>query len=198
MFWIGSLPRKWSMRKMRSSGRWRCRIVFSSRAEAWSRPKGFSTITLASWMQPPLASPSVTVANMLGGGGRGEHARRDGQVVQGPLGVAQGLAELLEGLGVGVVAVDVAQQPRQLGERLLVDLAVVLEAVVGPPAQLFQVPTRPGHADDGHVQAAALDQCLEGGEDLLVGEVAGGTEEHDGVGTHAVDRTAPWSRCRLP
>ena len=76
----------------------------------------------------------------------GEHARRDGQVVQRPLGVAEGLAQPLEGPGVGVVAVDVAQQRRQLGERLLVDLAgtlaVVLQAVVGPLAQLGQRPSR--------------------------------------------------------
>ena len=67
MFWIGSLPRKWSMRKMRSSGRWRCRIWLSSRAEARSRPNGFSTITRAPSIAPAAASPSVTVANMLGG-----------------------------------------------------------------------------------------------------------------------------------
>ena len=55
------------MRKMRSSGRWRCRIWLSSMAEARSRPNGFSTITRALSMLPAAARPSVTVANMLGG-----------------------------------------------------------------------------------------------------------------------------------
>ena len=81
--------RKLSMRKMRSSGRWRCRTWLSSRAEARSRPNGFSTITRASSMQLGRGQP-------LGHGG--EHARRDGEVVQRPLGVAQGLAQPLEGL----------------------------------------------------------------------------------------------------
>jgi hypothetical protein len=69
---------------------------------------------------------------------------------------------------------------------------------VGPLAQPLQVPPRAGHADDGHVQAVPLDQSLEGREDLLVGEVTGGAEEDDGVGTLAVDLTAPWSGCPLP
>jgi hypothetical protein len=38
----------------------------------------------------------------------------------------------------------------------------------------------------------ALGQAEQGREDLLVGEVAGGPEEHEGVGTLAVDRAAPW------
>jgi len=96
---------------------------------------------------------------------------------------------------VGVVAVDVAQQARQAGEGLLVDLAlagVVLHALAGPLAQPVQVPARAGDPDDGHVQAVALDQAQQSREDLLVGEVAGGAEEHEGVGTLAVDRAPPW------
>jgi hypothetical protein len=116
--------------------------------------------------------------------------------VQRPAGVAELLAEPLEGPGVVVVAVDVAQQLRQPGEGLLVELAlaagVVLDALAGPPAQLGQVPARPGHSDDRDVETVALDQPQEGGEDLLVGQVAGGAEEHDRVGMLAVDRAAPW------
>jgi hypothetical protein len=115
--------------------------------------------------------------------------------VERPLGVADGLAQALEGAGVGVVAVDVPQQVGQPAERLLVDLAlaeVVLNALAGPLAQPGQVPARAGDPDDRHLQAVPLDQPEQGREDLLVGEVAGGAEEDEGVGTLAVDRAAPW------
>jgi hypothetical protein len=54
-FSIGSLPRKWSMRKTDDSGKARWSTWFSSRAERRSRPKGFSTTTRA-----PLVSPSAS------------------------------------------------------------------------------------------------------------------------------------------
>ena len=44
---IASFPRKWSMRKIESSGNADLAMRFSSRAEARSRPKGFSTMTRA-------------------------------------------------------------------------------------------------------------------------------------------------------
>ncbi len=43
------------------------RAVELDRAEARSRPNGFSTITRASCAQPTAARPCTTVANMLGG-----------------------------------------------------------------------------------------------------------------------------------
>src|SRR5262249_44760409 len=46
-------------------------------------------------------------------------------------------------------------------------------------------PSRLRHADDGHVEVAAACHRLERGEDLLVGEVAGGPEEDEGVGTRS-------------
>ena len=55
------------MRKMADSGKNWWSVRLSACAEARSRPKGFSTITRASFAQPDLASPSTTVANMLGG-----------------------------------------------------------------------------------------------------------------------------------
>ena len=58
-----------------------------------------------------------------------EQAGRDGQVVGRVLGGAEFLAEGLEGRRVLVVAVDVAEQAAELGERGLVDAAVLFEAV---------------------------------------------------------------------
>ena len=54
------------MRKMADSGRKRCSVSLSARAEARSLPKGFSTTTRACAGNSP-ASPSTTVAKRLGG-----------------------------------------------------------------------------------------------------------------------------------
>ena len=112
-----------------------------------------------------------------------EHARRDGQVVGRAAGRAELLAQRREGGVVVVVAVDVAQQLQQLLEGRLVDAAAVLgEAVAGALAQLLERPARLGDADDRHREVAAADHRLQRREDLLVGQVAGGPEEHQGVG----------------
>src|SRR5262249_55993240 len=59
---------------------------------------------------------------------------------------------------------------------------VVLEAVLGPGLELLEVPARLGHADDRHVQVAALLHRLKRREDLLVREVSGRAVEHERVG----------------
>src|SRR3546814_3645280 len=97
--------------------------------------------------------------------------------LQRVFGGAQFLAQALEGAGVVVVAVDVAQLRRELFESRLVDAAVVLEAVAGAFAQLVDRPARMGHADHRHVEPAARDHRLQRGKDLLVGKVAK-SEEH--------------------
>ena len=96
--------------------------------------------------------------------------------------------------GVVVVAVDVVQLRRQLGEGVLVDAAVVLEAVAGAFAQLFDGPAGAGHADHRHVELAARDHGLQRGEDLLVREIAGGAEEHECVGSGSQAGSSP-GRC---
>ncbi len=55
------------MRKMADSGRKRCSVSLSARAEARSLPKGFSTTTRASLKHWERASPSTTVPKKLGG-----------------------------------------------------------------------------------------------------------------------------------
>ena len=49
-------------------------------------------------------------------------------------------------------------------------------------SKLIEVPTGLGHADDRHVEVAALHHRLQRREDLLVGQIAGGAEEDQGVG----------------
>ena len=55
------------MRKMADSGRKWCSVSLSSRAEARSLPKGFSTTTRACFRQLAWARPSTTVPKRLGG-----------------------------------------------------------------------------------------------------------------------------------
>src|SRR5262249_58315998 len=69
----------------------------------------------------------------------------------------------------------------QLREGLLVEAAVLGHALPRALDELVLGPARLGHADDGRVQPSALDELLQGGEDLLVGEVAGGAEEDQRV-----------------
>jgi hypothetical protein len=67
MFCAGSLPRKWSMRKICSSWNTSCSLPLSVTALARSVPKGFS-MTMRERSTSP-ASPSVrtTVSAALGG-----------------------------------------------------------------------------------------------------------------------------------
>ena len=84
---------------------------------------------------------------------------------------------------VGVVALDEVEPIVQPLQHLLVDRVdrladrlrgVLPEVVVGPVA--------PGDADDGHVELASALHVVERREQLSLGEVAGGAEQHEGIG----------------
>ena len=55
------------MRKIRSSGKDWWRMALSSRAEARSRPKGFSTTTRPRLVRPTSSSDSITRGKADGG-----------------------------------------------------------------------------------------------------------------------------------
>ena len=55
------------MRKMVRFGKIACRVWFRARAEARSRPKGFSITTRAPCALAVAARCSITTGNMLGG-----------------------------------------------------------------------------------------------------------------------------------
>ena len=175
------------MRKMRDSGSARCSVAFSARADARSRPNGFSTTTRA---------PSVQPAQQLLDDRR-EHAGRDGKVVQS--GAARPPARARSRtnvVGVGVVAVDVAEAGGQRRERGLVDPAAVL-GQAGPRA-LDELRERPPGLRDAHdrkIQVPASGHRLQRREDLLVGEIARRAEEHQRVGAGAVG--SQWGRRHL-
>jgi len=59
---------------------------------------------------------------------------------------------------------------------------VLFDAVFRAGLELVEVPAGLGDADDRKREAFILDHALEGGEDLLECEVAGGAEEHKGIG----------------
>ena len=112
-----------------------------------------------------------------------EHARRNRQVVQRALRAAERVAQRRERRRRRVVAVDVAQQPTSFAKAASSTLAVLVDAVLGARSRAgpaFQPDSR--HADDRHVELAAPHQRVQRGEDLLVGEIAGGAEEHQRVG----------------
>jgi hypothetical protein len=115
-----------------------------------------------------------------------EQHGRDGEVVQRPPGGTQLSADGLKRRGVPVVAVDVAQQAAQRAERRGIDAAVLVEAVLGASLELFKIPAGLRHADDRHVEVAALHHCLQRGKDLLVRKIAGGAEEDDGIRVNVV------------
>ena len=152
-------------------------VASSCWAEARSRPKGFSTITRAPLAQPDLSRPSID---------GGEHAGRDGQVVRGMLRRAEQFAQRREGGRIVVIAVDVLQELDQFGEGGRIEAAVLGQAVLGAGAELLERPAGFGDADHGHVKISAQDHLLQRREDLLVGEIAGGAEEYQGVGKHRV------------
>ena len=113
--------------------------LFSARAEARSRPNGFSMTTRASRAQPER--PRLLDHDR-------EHARRNRQVVDRVAPRRRARVAALEGGQVAVVAVDVAELRHQLGERGLVEAAVLGEARAGALAKLLERPARLGDADD--------------------------------------------------
>ena len=90
-----------------------------------------------------------------------EERGRDRQVVRRVLCASELAPERLEGRRVFVVPVDVAKQSAQLVERGTVEAAVLLDAVLRPRAQLVERPAGLGHADDRHVEVAALGHRLQ-------------------------------------
>src|SRR5581483_7366828 len=66
-------------------------------------------------------------------------------------------------------------------ERLGIQPAVLLYAVARPGTEFLRLPGLPADADDGHLEATAAGQCLQRREDFLMGQIAGGAEEHKGV-----------------
>ena len=160
------------MRKIDVSGKVPSRIPFSAPRRLEVRPKRL-------FDDDAGAFGTARFAELFDD--RSEQDRRYGKVVRRPLRGAELFADGRKGRGVFVVAIHVAQQAAELVESRPVDAAVLLEAVLRPRAKLFEVPAGLGHADDRHVEMAALHQRLQRGEDLFVSQIAGCAEEDEGI-----------------
>ena len=86
-------------------------------------------------------------------------------------------AKRVEGCAVCVIAIDITEQAAQLFESCGIKPSVFLQAIFSPSAKLFEVPTRFRDADHRDIEVTAFDHRLQRGEDFLVGEIAGRTEE---------------------
>ena len=112
----------------------------------------------------------------------GEHAGRDGKVVNGAFCEPDDGFQFGKGLGRRVIAIDVAQQRGQLCKADFVEIAVVLDAVAGTLFELVQIPTGARHADDGYVEGASVHHLIQRGKDFLVCQISGGAKKHEGIG----------------
>jgi hypothetical protein len=80
-------------------------------------------------------------------------------------------------------------------EVILIEAAVVGEAAARSLDELVEGP-RASDADDWNREASAPNECLEGRNDFLVGEVARDAEDHKSVGRFAHDPSYA-RRCNL-
>jgi hypothetical protein len=112
----------------------------------------------------------------------GEEAGRDCQIKERPLAADQRIPQSLVGARILVVSPDKAEQPAQFLKRGRVEGTVLLHAIARSVPKLVQAVVGTGHPHDRHVEMAVTDHRLQGGEDLLEGEVAGNTEDDQCVG----------------
>jgi hypothetical protein len=112
---------------------------------------------------------------------RAEERGRDSQVVQGVGGLADLAPQRMKGFDVLVRTFDVAQPIRERRRCRRVLEPGRSEAGTCPLAQAVEV-ARPGNTNDRDLESVE-DEAGKGGKDLLEGQVAGGTEEDEGVGT---------------
>ena len=134
----------------------------------------------------------------------GEQARRDGEVDQRHRRALQPLAERGVQLRAAVVPLQVGQGLGDGLERLVGAVAVGLHALPGVGAQAVVVEVGPAHADDALGEATVAGQGLQGGEQLLAGQVPRGAEEDQRVAAHGhpspppAGPSAAWTACPSP
>ena len=66
-------------------------------------------------------------------------------------------------------------------KRRLLQSAVFFQALLGARFQLIEIPSSLGDADDGDVESLIANQVLQRRENLLVGEIARGSEKYKGI-----------------
>jgi len=111
-----------------------------------------------------------------------ERRRRNGQVIQRLLRAAEAGAEFLKRRGVVVVAVHELKQLHEFLEAVRINAALCFEAGASPRAKIVERERRTRDADDRLVEVMARDQPLKRRKDLLEGQVARRSEEHERIG----------------
>jgi hypothetical protein len=154
------------------------------RALERSRPSGFSTTTRAPVAQPD--EPSFL-------GYCRKEARGDRQVVDGPRGLAERLAQLGERCIRAVIAIDELEFRLQAIECGRIGRGIVRrEAFAQPYEQGVPRHAATGDADDSVRQTVPSFEILERRQDLLEGQIAGDAEDHQRIRIVAVHQ------CLLP
>ena len=96
-------------------------------------------------------------------------------------------AQLVPGVLVGVVALDeVESRAERVDDGRIGTVDVLGDRLVGVLAELVVGPVAAGHADHGHLQHARAFELVQRREQLALGEVAGGAEQHECIGVGLV------------
>lgn len=152
------------MRKTHDSSK----TVWERRAQ---RPRGREVTTEGLLDDDARAAGAAGLAERLNHAR--EHARRDREIVKRVLGTAELFAERgVSGDG-AVVAADVVEPLRELGEDCLVEGAAILDTLACACAKVIYGPLQPRDSDDGHLEMASPFHRVESGKYLLEDEVAG-------------------------
>src|SRR3974377_251532 len=94
--------------------------------------------------------------------------------------------QLLEGLGILVIPINVPSQADQLSESSRIDAAVLFDRVLDAGVELLEIPTCLGDANDRNIQVPPLDHGLQAGKDFFVSEVACRTKEDQRIRTNVI------------
>jgi len=137
---IASLPRSWSIRKIESSGKTERATWFSARADARSRPNGFSTITRAFFANPAAPKPLITVPKSEGG---------IAKIMCRSACFPERFLDRRKGTAVVIVSAHIFQQRQKVIEgALVIDPARLLDALRDSSPQSLQTPFGKRDADD--------------------------------------------------
>src|SRR5437773_4624798 len=74
--------------------------------------------------------------------------------------------------GIGVVDRDVAQSSRELFKCCRINSAVLFQAIVHSLPELIETPSRPGYADDGHIETSTPNHRLQRRKNFLKSQIA--------------------------
>src|SRR5215471_12149109 len=113
------------------------------------------------------------------------------------MGAPQLLTKSGEGGRILVIAIHVTQQGDQFFESRGIESTVFLQAILRASAKLIKIPSCFCHADDRYIEMSSLYHRLQGGENLLVSQIAGGAEENERVRVGTIHECSPLSSLRF-